>query len=126
MKLLALKDFIFLPVSTTQLRPVLASFADIPDATIVQVPVDLLAHIVINRSNESTSPVIISSSPTLANPPTTSSLVAQVHGTLVWKTCAKTGTQIIKKYATADIKNILLITRRKPFGVLLGIITRFL
>ena len=79
MNVLALKDLNFLPVNTTQLKLVLLSSVDIPDATIVQLPVDLLAHTVINKASESTSPVIISSSPTLASPPTTSSLVAQAN-----------------------------------------------
>ena len=83
MNVLALNDFRFLPVSTTQLKLVLLSSAVIPDATMVQFPVVLLAHIVINNSIELTSPVMISSSPTLAKLPITSSLVAQVHGTLV-------------------------------------------
>lgn len=83
MNSLALKDFRFLPVNTIQLILVLLASAVIPDATIVQLPVDLLAHMVINKFSESTSPVTMSSSPTLANAPMTSSLVEQVHGTLV-------------------------------------------
>jgi len=83
MNSLALKDFRFLPVNTIQLILVLLASAVIPDATIVQLPVDLLAHMVINKFSVSTSPVTMSSSPTLANAPMTSSLVEQVHGTLV-------------------------------------------
>ena len=83
MNSLALKDFNFLPANTMQLRLVLFSSAVIPDATMVQLPVDLPAHMVISKFSESTSPVTMSSSPTLANPFITSSLVAQVHGTLV-------------------------------------------
>ena len=115
MNVFTLKDFIFLPVNTTQLKPVLLFSADIPDATILQVPVDLLAHIVISNSNESTSPVIIISSPTFANSTTTSSLVAHVHGTLDWNAAASTGKHFNTRNSISPNTANLVIAGRQPF-----------